>query len=467
LKDFIKSFFIYGLATFVDKFIALFFIPIYASYFPIDDFGRMEIIQSFTSIVSIFVFLQLETFLQRHFFEYDNARIKILISTLIFFVCILSLVVCIFSTFFSDYISSILLSDGESAGLIVMCSWQIPFIGLYTFSTIVLRFDKRYNSFVKLVLLSVILNISLPSYFVIYRKLGLDGFFISQLISIVILSIFSLYNIRKYLALVISKSELFHAFVYALPQFPARVGSVINTYANRFFINIYLDTYSLGLFSIAIKISSVLQIIYQFFVTFWNQVLFEIKTKVNNKSILEVIFKLTNFSVFLIVSLLSLFSFEIVSLISQKFIASHVFIGYLSFAIALLLVKEVVDVGPKYEKKTIYLSLNFGLSILVNLVSLILFTPLYGLYGVCLSLILGNLFLLMSSWYFSWKLFPVAFCFKSFAICLLPCMVIFFVNDQYQLSGNWGLKIILSVLLVTFYGFHFFKSLNVMKVLYS
>ena len=112
-------------------------------------------------------------------------------------------------------------------------------------------------------------------------------FFLSQLIAIALSSLFSLFLVRKLFIFHLSKPYLKLSLKYALPQFPARVGSATNAYANRFFILGYLDTYHIGLFSMALKIGSIMQLIHQTFMMAWNQYMFEtLKRRIINKCLL-------------------------------------------------------------------------------------------------------------------------------------------------------------------------------------
>jgi O-antigen/teichoic acid export membrane protein len=76
MKEFFKSFATFGLAISIDKLIGLILLPIYTSFFTQEEYGIIEIIQSVISIVCIFGMLQLETSLQRYYYNYENYKKK-------------------------------------------------------------------------------------------------------------------------------------------------------------------------------------------------------------------------------------------------------------------------------------------------------------------------------------------------------------------------------------------------------
>ena len=187
---------------------------------------------------------------------------------------------------------------------------------------------------------------------------------------------------RKLFIFRLSKSYLKLSLKYALPQFPARVGSTTNAYANRFFILGYLDTYHIGLFSMALKIGSIMQLIHQTFMMAWNQYMFETLKKKNHKQMFIVLYRMVVPAVFFISLCLFLFSEElIVSFASPKFVESAKYVGCIAIAITLLIVKELVDIGPKYLSKTYFLSISFLSALGINLMSLYFFVRYLDLSG--------------------------------------------------------------------------------------
>ena len=437
MKDFFKTFIVYGLATFIDKLVVLFFIPVYAKHLTVQEFGNMDLVQSIISIVSIFVFLQLEASLQRYFYEFDEKRLKLFASTIIYFVAILSVILILLFMAISFFSNPQIIFGSIPKDVLLLGMWQIPFICLYTLSTILLRFSKKYNLFFRIIIISFFVNILFPYFLVVKYQLGLKGFFQAQLASMLVVSVFSFYNARSYLVTSFSMKDLKIALNYALPQFPARIGNVLNSYANRFAITGFMDTYSLGIFALAIKISSVIQIIYHFFISFWNQIIFEIKSKENHREILILMFQVVNALVFFIISILSLFSEDIVDLISKKFSKGYYLIGIISFSFGLLIVKEVIDIGPKYLMKSKYLTINTAFSVFFNILSLLILVPLLGLFGVGLSFVISNSSLLIVSWYNSNKLYTISFNYFNLIINSFPSILIIFLC--YSILGGQNL----------------------------
>ena len=262
-------------------------------------------------------------------------------------------------------------------------------------------------------------------WFVSVAHYGVSGFFLSQLLAISLSFFVSLYLMRRLFVFHLSKSIMKTSLHYALPQFPARIGSATNAYANRFFILGYLDTYHVGLFSMALKIGSIMQLVHQTFMMAWNQYMFEILKKENSKFQFSFIFQIIVPITFLFSMCLSLFSAELImNFASPKFVESAKYVGCITMAISLLIVKEVVDVGPKYKSKTYYLSISFLSALGVNLISSFCLVKYLGLDGIVYSMILANLVLLTLSWIFSYRLYPIYFSRTILIISMLPVLLL-------------------------------------------
>src|SRR5690606_37710515 len=100
------------------------------------------------------------------------------------------------------------------------------------------------------------------------------------------------------------------------------------------------------------------------------------------------------------------------------------YIGGLSLFFCLLIFKEVVDIGPKVKEKTQFITYSFFISVLVNLLSLAILAPKFGLKGVVISMILTNTCLFVMSWVISNRLFYIPFDSVRFIFYALPTYAI-------------------------------------------
>lgn len=425
MKELIVNFVSYGLAVSLERLMSFLLIPLYADAFSVTEFGIIDLIQTFSGIVIIFCFLQLETALQRYYYEYNGEEKGKFIFSVFFMILSVAVVLGTLVIWLSPYISLWMCGTGLYATVFKISAVQIVFSVLSTLTLILLRFEKKNKLFTVVVVGKSLLLVGAMYSFISIAHCGINGFFMSQLLAISMSALFALFLVRKLFVCHLSKSLMKLSLRYALPQFPARVGSATNAYANRFFILGYLDTYSVGLFSMALKIGSIMQLVQQTFMMAWNQYMFETLKKPNNQQQFIFVFRILVPVVFFISICLFLFAEElIVNFASPKFVESARYVGCITIAISLLIVKEVVDIGPKYKSKTYYLSISFLAALGVNLVSLFFFIRCFGLEGVVYSMVIANSTLLVLSWFFSHKLYPINFPRKIMIASVMPALLL-------------------------------------------
>ena len=271
--------------------------------------------------------------------------------------------------------------------LVILSAIQLPFINFSMLGLIILRYEKKNLLFTYQVILKVVLLLLSVFVFVVFMDGGLEWVLICQLLTLVLTSIVLYTNIKQYLLFSFSWKNLMMSFSYALPQFPARVGSVMMVYSNRLFMVFFLTTSIIGLYSFSLKLASGVQILGTAFMMAWLPFMYQQFAKENHRLLFAKFMPLVSCFLFLLVSVLSLLSEDIVSIVAgPDFFYSYKYIGSLSLYFALTIIKEVIDIGPKYTEKTKYVSYNYFVSLIVNVVSMYLFIVFWRAYPVISSL---------------------------------------------------------------------------------
>lgn len=462
MREFIKSFFSFGLASVIERLIAFLLLPIYTRYFTTSEFGIIDLVTVVLGVIIIFAHLQLETSLQRYYYDYEGNEKKLFISTVVIVMTVLSLILTVVLTLSSTVVSDLIFKKAEYSNLIKLAALQIPFTNYSMLALVVLRYEKKNALFAYMIISKVILTVLLIVILVVWFKMGLYGVFYAQLMGLAISSILLFHSIKKFAVFKISYPYLKKLFAYAMPQFPARIGSVLLTYANRFFMVGYLTIASIGIYSLSLKLASVIQLVYTAFIMAWPPFMFEQQKNPGHKKIFANILLLTAGPLFLIVSVISLFSNEIVFIVaSKRFFTAYHYLGGLCLYFALFIFKEIVDVGPKFTEKTKYLSYTFFLSVIINLVSLYFFIKSYGLDGVVYSMLITNTALLIISWVISNKLYYIPYNVSQFVLMALPAFLLSILS-MYMLPSLL-VKIVIFIIVTVYYSMAFLKYFKSFK----
>lgn len=449
MKELIKHFFVYGISATIGKFIAFFMLPIYASIFTPADYGNLDFILSMTSIVAIFGMFQIESGLQRFYYDQTNDNEKrTLLSTAFNFTLICSFIISLFSIFLIPWISNSFLDGGYEMELLISFLNILPsnlIVILYVF----LRFQKKSFAYSIFTITHVLMSALLTIIAVLYYDFGILGVVVSATFTsyvVLVLILFSMHKDISFLILNIAKLKLM--FSYSAPQFPARIGSVANVYANRFFMMSLLTATSLGLYSVSLRVASGMQLIQNAFILTWLPFFYEILKKENfQKQFLEV-YRNVIFFLSLIVILLGLFSKEIILLLTnEEYIEAHKMVAILALYYALFIFKEIVDVGVKVTNKTQYNSYIYLFVSFVNIGLLFVLVPQYKLGGVCLSLLISNLLLFVLTMWNSVLLYPMLkfpIFYTSFWIGITSIFVVVLMYKEF----SFFIRLMMAVLIL-------------------
>lgn len=462
MNNFLKAFLSFGLATSIEKLLGFIILPIYTKYFSVTEYGIIDMIGTILQVTCIFGLLQLETSLQRYYYEYNSLKKKLLVSTIYYWISACSIGIGLIIFFISPFLSQWLFGSIEYSILIKTIAIQLPLTNISMLGLVLLRFEKENIKFLTVIVTKVITTLLFVYIFVIYLKLGLKGVFIAQVSAIFCSTSLVMFYVRKQfvyrLSTIMSRKNL----QYALPQFPARVGSMILGQANRFFMLGYLSLAAIGIYSVSMKLASSIQLVNTAFIMAWAPFMHAQFKKDNNQKIFANVFPVVVGVTFLLVCLISLFSLEMVKLLATKeFYSASKYVGGLSLFFSLYIIKETVDIGPKIREKTKYLSFTFTISVIVNLLSIFVLIQILELRGVVLAMIITNLFLVALSWGVSNMLYPIPFSIIKFVVLLIPTLIIVILMMYIEISLLT--RVLIGIVICVFFGIHLLLSYKKVK----
>src|SRR5690606_24064107 len=142
----------FGLATSIEKLLGFIILPIYTKYFNTIEYGIVDMIGTILQVTCIFGLLQLETSLQRYYYEYNNLKRKLLISTIYYWIGICSLIIGGIIFFVSTYLSIKLFGSKEYAILIKTIAIQLPLTNFSMLGLVLLRYEKQNLKFLLVVI---------------------------------------------------------------------------------------------------------------------------------------------------------------------------------------------------------------------------------------------------------------------------------------------------------------------------
>jgi O-antigen/teichoic acid export membrane protein len=454
---FAKPFIIYGIGTALVRFTSLLLIPLYTRVFSPAEYGVYDIITSLVTLLYIFGMMQLESGLARFYYEKKDPNDRVsLINTLFTTVFSLSSIISLIVVVFSNSISYLLFTTDEYSSSILYCALTIPAFNIYSYLTVLVRFEEKALLFIIISIVQLLIMISLSILLVVVLKIGLAGVFIGILAGFAVASLILILHYRKVINLEFNKYIIKELISFSLPQVPATIISWTNNYANRFVIASYLTLSENGLYSAAVKLGSVFLLIDTAIRMAWPPFFWKHFHETNHREIFQKVFSRILLGVFVCFWLYVLFAKEVFQLVTPvSFWSAGALLGVIGISNVLFMITNVVGMGPDIAKKThfnIYFSL---MALITNFSSLYFLLPIFGLLAVTLSLLISNVVLLAAFWIFSEQVYYIGYSVKLFLVYMLISISICLLVYYFDISFFLKLSVVLAVIS---FAILFFKS---------
>jgi len=428
---------IYGAGDFVFRFIAFGVFPIYAHLFSVNEFGIMELVNTFAGLVSIFIWLGMTNAVQRFYWDPETPKEgrPRLISTSLFILIIWSILftsgALIAIYLFGEEIKA---SYGILPGFILLSlSSNIPMqILQYSLDTLRLHFSPW-----KFMLLSGWRNLSgvaLGLLFILVLKMGLFGFFLGNLLAPTVSVPLGLWLIRKDLVWGFDRKVAKEVVQFGYPFVFAGLAYWFFGSLDRWMLATMADNTQVGLFSIAFKFASLLVFINFAFGQAWSPFAIKIYAeRPDYRTVFSHILSYLFFGLSLIGAGLTLFARELLHLLTPaSYWSAATVMGYITMGMVLQGTTQVTALGISLERKTHLISHAAWFTAGVNFILNWLLIPKYGALGSGIAIFLSYGVITGLYLYWTQKLHPIPLEIKKLVsiLCLIFAVLIFssFIN---------------------------------------
>ena len=453
LKKLGKSIFIYGIASSIGKFVGLFFVPIYTRIFSTEEYGVIDLISVTISFVCILGVLQLESAISRYYYaSKDEKERNTRISTAYWTVLIISSMLSIILIILSGFISNFLFDTSKYATIISVASLTLPLMNIFTIYSLIIRFLQKPVQYTFIVVAQLLVTVVISILLVVYLDKGIIGVFWGQISGLATGVLFGTIYLWDKIRFIWNWNYLKEMFRFSLPMIPSVVFGWMNINASRFIILQYLSLSDIGIYSLAVKIASLLSLVESAFVMAWGPFMWEVFEKPDHKIIYKKVLKSVTLGTFIIVSLLALWSKDVLLLLSTpEYIASASLIGLIGFSLGLRITKQTIMLGAGISKRTEYNTLATFIGISANIAALFVLVPSLGLIGVTIGLLVGSTVTTAIGWYYSEKLYYIGFSKTYFIIAYLVTLIIIVISLHTQEFIIYKIIISILVMIAAFY----------------
>lgn len=450
---------IYGIGHVLSRSIGLILLPIYTNYIPPEEMGIAAILFLFLAFMTIVYQLGFaESFLRYFSLTTDtNERKKIFSNAYlsIFFITV-NLSVLIF--LFSKDISQFVFHSPQYSSLILMCIGVLVGDVLSQIPLLILRVEEKSVSYLLITLLNILINIALNIYFIIHLKHGLDGIFLSNLYSSLLLLIIVSPIIFRYSKFNFSIDTVKFLFIFGFPYMFSGISKIILDLADRFILERLTDLKTVGIYNASYKLGTIMGIIVAGFRFAWSPYSLSISTRADAKKIYAKVmtyFLLICGFIFIFVSFFLELGINLkiggLSFLGKQYLDGIIIIPHILFSYILFGVYSILLIGVFVEKKSSILPLTTGLGAIANIFGNYLLIPYLGIIGAAIVTVFSYLVMVISLYFYIQKYYYIQFEYIRILKLVLSVALLFlpgyFYHGNFYLMLRFGLVIVFPVML--------------------
>lgn len=464
---FFKDFMIYGLASVIGKIAAVLLIPVYTSILTKEEYGAIALLTSCKGIIDIISNLNIHSGIARDYYEEGIDR-KRLVST--GFISILSLAcsILVFLLLTYKFWTGTVLGLNEKyylAFVVMLCT--IPSGSLQSYFAILTRYKKKPILYSIGTILHLIIQVGISILGIVVLRKGIVSVFIATLAAEVFSIFFYAYINREYISCQFDKSYLKKALLFSIPTLPAILAGWIDNSFGQIFIGKYISMENLGVYSLALQLSSVFSLVGIALNNVWSPYVYENYKKESFQLGIKKIFSLFALLLIFISCTLSLFSNEFILLLSnQDYIEASKYVPILCVPMSFYLLFPFASSGISISRDTKYISISYMIGSTLNLIVLFMLIEFLGIYAILLGLVMSRVVTYMMLYNVSEKkikyqlpnylllslLFVVLLCYmiNIYNLSLIIRSVvelIIFISLLYYLSKIYDIKSLISAYL--------------------
>lgn len=449
-KDLIKSFLVYGIGDAFSKLVPFLLLPFFTEVLVPSEYGILEIINTIILILAVLGRVQLDTSLQRFFYE-ENNQSK-LVSTIFWAITLFSLVLGAIAFLFSYQLSVLIFENPDYSLLIKMAAIVVFLMNVNSYFSIVCRYLNMPIYFTVITFLGVFLNGLLSLYLVYYLKIGLIGILYGQILGFGTTACLFMILCRKYIRFTFYKDIFNRSLKFAFPSFPAAILAVFNMHINKFVILYFLTYASIGVYSIALNIGSGVNIIVGAFSLVWYPFMYKNYDNTQGKKLIYDIYYLACFLIMIVIIIISCFVEDLLPFLIKNtaYHDSFYLVAAMSLCFFYRIIKYILDSSILIQKKTIYITYQYLATLFINILFLFVLINKLELLGVVIALILATITSLVISFIYMKKIKIFSFKASVLSYTLLIAVIVVFINLLYDFDFLYRLLFVLMSIFISF-----------------
>lgn len=263
LRNTVKNSFLYSIGNMAGKLSGVILLPLYTKFLPLEEYGLLALLEvTYLFILAISGF-GVKSALTRYYWDKDlKGREGSLFFT--------SYLFNVLATLVTIFIGYLLIRNFSAAMFAVELSDRL--ILAFTFSSLVrlladtplllLKIQQKALRQTSLQLIILVITVGLTVYLIASQGMGIEAVFIAQLMANAVALILMLPTIIRNTQVRLDMPLLKELLHFGFPLFLSNLLSIVLVLSDRFILNAFGTLENVGNFSLAFKISNIIQVVF-------------------------------------------------------------------------------------------------------------------------------------------------------------------------------------------------------------
>lgn len=442
---------IYGISTVAGRFLTFILTPLYANILPPDELGVVATMYAYIAFLNVVFGYGMESAYFRYSAsgELGNPRqqfsvpfISVVLTSVVF-----SLLIALNASGLAD-VGGV----PEEFSSIVLFAAAILFLdAIVIVPFALLRMDRKAKKFATIRLTSIVVNVASNVLFLVVYDRGIEGIFISNIIS-------SALTIALLLPTIASRfttswnTGLYRALLrFGLPYVPAGLATMVIQVVDRPILESLTDLSTVGIYQANYRLGIFMMLIVSTFDFAWRPFFMSQASQDDAKPLFARILTYYLFGMTTVFLVLSFFLEDVVkipvfwgrSILPETYWGGLSIVPVVLFAYMFLGVSNTMVAGIYIEKKTGHLPAITFIGAFVNIATNYLLIPLWGILGAALATLFSYAAMTVAVYVLGQRIYPVRYEWSRVAKILCASLAVFICHAVLEIEDVfWNIGLV-------------------------
>lgn len=391
LRRFLSDSIIYSIPTIISRGLSVFLVPLYTRVLSPSDYGSLELLTVFASIVNLTIALEVSQGVARFYAaEPDYDRKVVYASSAFWFTIVCYSIFSVLMLFLSPDVAGLIMGrEGLvrefQAGIVYIWTNGILYLVQNQF-----RWELRSRQYAIVSLVMTVATSLISVWLAYFLRWGLMGLLLGMAAGCLLATALGLFWLRQSFTLRFSVHQLWEMLRYSIPLVFSSIAIWLSLYIDRIMINYFLSVEELGLYSIGYRLSSVASLIMVGFQSSLTPLIYTYYQDPDIPLQIAKIFRVFVFFALSVFLMLSMFSSDLLRILTTPdFYDGAVVVVFLVPSLFLANM-YIFAPGINIAKKTGFFVLINTISAIANVILNFLFIPVLGIIGASIATLASN-----------------------------------------------------------------------------